>query len=116
MLFLLDMKNVPSETYSLLIEQCTRDPADSIAAAVAAALHYSAQRGSDARPVTHFAPRGQTTATEEEVREVYDALKGQKRPPPEMRPALLSEVAGPRPSARGLSSLPSVGGWSRPRC
>ena len=37
---------------------------------VGAALHHSAQRGSDARPETHFAPRGQTTATEEEVREV----------------------------------------------
>ena len=68
----------------------------SIAAAVAAALHHSAQRGSDARPETHFAPRGQTTATEEEVREVNDALEGQKRPPPGMRPAPLPEVAGPQ--------------------
>ena len=48
----------------------------SIAAAVAAALHHSAQRGSDARLETHFAPRGQTTATEEEVREVYGAFRG----------------------------------------
>ena len=68
----------------------------SIAAAVAAALHHSAQRGSDARPETHFAPRGQTTATEEEVREVNDALEGQKRPPPGMRPVPLPEVAGPQ--------------------
>ena len=73
----------------------------SIAAAVAAALHHSAQRGSHARPETHFAPRGQTTATEEEVRKVNDALEGQKRPPPGMRPAPLPEVAGPQAAVTG---------------
>ena len=71
----------------------------SIAAALAAALHHSAQRGSDARLETHFAPRGQTTATEEEVREVYGALEGQKRPPPGTRPEQLPEVAGPQLAA-----------------
>ena len=33
---------------------------------------------------------------EEEVREVIDALEGQKRPPPRERPAPLPEVAGPQ--------------------
>ena len=32
---------------------------------------------------------------EEEVREVYDAFEGQKRPPPGERPAPLFEVSGP---------------------
>ena len=43
---------------------------------------------------THFAPRGPKTdrAVEEEVREMNDALEGQKRPPP----APLPEVAGPQ--------------------
>ena len=46
----------------------------------------------------HNAPRGPTTAStmEEEIREVNDALEGQKRPPPGERPAPLSEVAGPQ--------------------
>ena len=33
---------------------------------------------------------------EEEVRELNEALEGQKRPPPGMRPAPLPEVAGPQ--------------------
>ena len=33
---------------------------------------------------------------EEEVRELDDALVGQKRPPPGVRPAPLPEVAGPQ--------------------
>ena len=67
----------------------------SVAAALAAATHHSAPRSG--WPEQHNAPRGPTTASamEEEVREVYDALEGQKRPPPGKRPAPLSEVAGP---------------------
>ena len=51
---------------------------------------------------------------EEEVREVYDALEGQKRPPPGMRPAPLPEVAGPQAAvtvgyvAAGAPSLAEV--------
>ena len=61
--------------------------------ALSAALHHSRGVG----PVLHEAPRGPKTdrAVEEEVREVDDALEGQKRPPPGVRPAPLSEVAGP---------------------
>ena len=46
----------------------------------------------------HTAPRGQKTARaekEEEVHEVYEVLREQKRPPPGERPAPLFEVAGP---------------------
>ena len=45
----------------------------------------------------HDAPRGPTTASalEGEVREVYEVLREQKPPLPGMRPAPLSEVAGP---------------------
>ena len=68
----------------------------SIAAAVAAALYHSAQRGSDARPETHFAPQGQTTATEVEAHLQYYAPRGQEQPPPGVRPAPLPEVAGPQ--------------------
>ena len=51
-------------------------------AALAAATHHSAPRSG--WPVQHNTPRGPTTASamEEEVREVNDALEGQKRPPP----------------------------------
>ena len=68
----------------------------SVAAALAAATHHSAPRSG--WPVQHNAPRRPTTsrAMEEEVREVNDALDGQKRPPPGQRPAPLSEVAGGR--------------------
>ena len=62
--------------------------------ALSAALHHSRGVG----PELHEAPRGPKTdrAVEEEVREVNDALEGQKRPPPGMRPAPLPEVAGPQ--------------------
>ena len=62
--------------------------------ALSAALHHSRGVG----PELHEAPRGPKTdrAVEEEVREVNDALEGQKRPPPGVRPAPLSEVAGPQ--------------------
>ena len=62
--------------------------------ALSAALHHSRGVG----PEVHEAPRGPKTdrAVEEEVREVNDALEGQKRPPPGVRPAPLSEVAGPQ--------------------
>ena len=62
--------------------------------ALSAALHHSRGVG----PVLHEAPRGpkMDRAVEEEVREVNDALEGQKRPPPGVRPAPLSEVAGPQ--------------------
>ena len=62
--------------------------------ALSAALHHSRGVG----PELHEAPRGPKTdrAVEEEVREVNDALEGQKRPPPGVRPAPLPEVAGPK--------------------
>ena len=59
----------------------------SLAAALAAASHHSAQ--------PYAAPRGQTTGTkarEGEVREEYYGLRAQERPLPGMRPAPLSEV------------------------
>ena len=66
----------------------------SVKLALSAALHHSRDVGPELRE----APRGPKTdrAVEEEVREVYDALKGQKRPPPGMRPAPLPEVARPQ--------------------
>ena len=66
----------------------------SVKMALSAALHHSRGVG----PELHEAPRGLKTdrAVEEEVREVNDALQGQKRPPPGMRPAPLPEVAGPQ--------------------
>ena len=65
----------------------------SVAAALAAATHHSAPRRG--WPEQHNAPRGLTTASalEGEVREVYEVP--QKPPLPGMRPAPLSEVAGP---------------------
>ena len=62
--------------------------------ALSAALHHSCGVG----PELHEAPRGPKTdrAVEEEVRELNDALEGQKRPPPGVRPAPLPEVAGPQ--------------------
>ena len=62
--------------------------------ALSAALHHSRGVG----PELHEASRGPKTdrAVEEEVREVNDALEGQKRPPPGERPAPLPEVAGPQ--------------------
>ena len=59
----------------------------SLAAALAAASHHSAQ--------PYAAPRGQTTGTkarEGEVREQYNGLRAQERPLPGMRPAPLLEV------------------------
>ena len=59
----------------------------SLAAALAAASHHSAQQ--------FGAPRGQkpaTKASEGEVREQYCGLRAQERPLPGMRPAPLSEV------------------------
>ena len=59
----------------------------SLAAALAAASHHSAQQ--------YGAPRGQKPATkarEGEVREQYCGLRAQERPLPGMRPAPLSEV------------------------
>ena len=66
----------------------------SVKMALSAALHHSRGVG----PELHEAPRGPKTdrAVEEEVREVNDALEGQKRPPPGERPAPLPEVAGPQ--------------------
>ena len=61
----------------------------SVRMAVAAALHHSAQRG--AGPETYSAPRRQTTATEGEVREPYNAARSQKPPLPGTRPAALRE-------------------------
>ena len=64
--------------------------------ALSAALHHSRGVG----PELHEAPRGPKTdravEEEEEVREVNDALEGQKRPPPGVRPAPLPEVARPK--------------------
>ena len=64
-------------------------------AAAPAATHHSAPRSG--WPEQHDAPRGPTTASamEGEVREVYEVLREQKPPLPGMRPAPLSEVAGP---------------------
>ena len=78
------------------LRSCWRHEQRSVAAALAAATHHSAPRSG--WPEQHNAPRGPTTASamEEEVREVNDALEGQKRPPPGTRPAPLSEVAGPQ--------------------
>ena len=59
----------------------------SLAAALTAASHHSAQQ--------YAAPRSQTTGTkarEGEVREQYYGLRAQERPLPGMRPAPLSEV------------------------
>ena len=66
----------------------------SVKMALSADLHHSRGVG----PELHEAPRGPKTdrAVEEEVREVNDALEGQKRPPPGERPAPLPEVAGPQ--------------------
>ena len=61
----------------------------SVAMAVAAALHHSAQRG--AGPATYSAPRGQTTATEGEVREPNNAPRSQKPPLPLEHPGVLKE-------------------------
>ena len=63
----------------------------SVKMALSAALHHSC----GVRPELHDAPRGPKTdrAVEEEVREVNDALEGQKRPPPGERPAPLPEAA-----------------------
>ena len=61
----------------------------SVAMAVAAALHHSAQRG--AGPATYSAPRGQTTATEGEVREPNNAPRSQKPPLPGEHPGVLKE-------------------------
>ena len=67
----------------------------SVAAALAAATHHSAPRSG--WPEQHNAPRGPTTASamEGEVRKVHEVLREQKPPLPGMRPAPLSEVAGP---------------------
>ena len=67
----------------------------SVAAALAAATHHSAPRSGWLEQ--HDAPRGPTTASamEGEVRGVYEVLREQKPPLPGMRPAPLSEVAGP---------------------
>ena len=61
----------------------------SVKMAVAAALHHSAQRG--AGPATYSAPRGQTTATEGEVREPNNAPRSQKPPLPGEHPGVLKE-------------------------
>ena len=66
-----------------------------VAMELAAALHHSRDGG----PGSHNALRGQKAASsgrEGEVREPYDALRGQKRPPPGTRPAPLAEVAQPQ--------------------
>ena len=60
----------------------------SVAMALAAAAHHSAQ--------PNAALRGQKTGTrasEGEACEPYDALRGQKRPPPGMRPGVLVDPA-----------------------
>ena len=68
----------------------------SVAAALAAATHHSAPRSG--WPEQHIAPRGPTTASamEVEAHEQYYAPRGQGQPPPGVRPAPLSEVAGPQ--------------------
>ena len=68
----------------------------SVAAALAAATHHSAPRSG--WPEQHNAPRGPTTASamEVEAHEQYYAPRGQEQPPPGVRPAPLSEVAGPQ--------------------
>ena len=74
----------------------------SVAMAVAAALHHSAQRG--AGPATYSAPRGQKTATEGEVREPNYAPRSQKPPLPGEHPGVLKEpeVQGAMVQHRGI--------------
>ena len=76
----------------------------SIAAAVAAALHHSAG------PASHYAPRGQKTATarEEEVYEPHFALRGPTTPPPGERPGILAEP-GPQRSDRTVRHSAGAG-------
>ena len=65
--------------------------------AMATVVHHSS-----GKVHTACGARCQTTATrasEEEVHELNDVLRAQKRPPPGMRPAILSEVAGPQDAA-----------------
>ena len=68
----------------------------SVAAALAAATHHSAPRSG--WPEQHNAPRGPATASamEVEAHEQYYAPRRQEQPPPGVRPAPLSEVAGPQ--------------------
>ena len=74
----------------------------SVAMAVAAALHHSAQRG--AGPASYSAPRGQKTATEGEVREPNNAPRSQKPPLPGEHPGVLKEpeVQGAMVQHRGI--------------
>ena len=74
----------------------------SVAMAVAAALHHSAQRG--AGPASYSAPRGQKTATEGEVREPNYAPRSQKPPLPGEHPGVLKEpeVQGAMVQHRGI--------------
>ena len=65
-----------------------------VAAAVAIALHHSAQRGGGVvrQPMGTEDSRNR----EEEVHEMYGALRRQNRPPPEKRPEPLEEVSEPQ--------------------
>ena len=74
----------------------------SVAMAVAAALHHSAQRG--AGPASSSAPRGQKTATEGEVRVPNYAPRSQKPPLPGEHPGVLKEpeVQGAMVQHRGI--------------
>ena len=80
----------------------------SVAMAVAAALHHSAQRG--AGPATYSAPRGQKTATEGEVREPNNAPRSQKPPLPGEHPGVLKEpeVQGAMVQHSGIFELEQI--------
>ena len=66
----------------------------SVAAAVATALHHCSQRGGGvARLPTGTEDSGNR---EEEVHEMYGALRRQNRPPPKRRPEPLEEVSEPQ--------------------
>ena len=69
-----------------------RHERQTVAMELAAALHHSRE----VWPGSYFAPRGPKVASsaggrEEEAREPYDALRGQKRPPPGTRPGVLPD-------------------------
>ena len=70
--------------------------------ALAAALHHSAGPKEKVEMQQNGAPRGQKTAArvgEEVVHDVHDALRGQKTPPPGVRPGSLCDP-GPQRSDR----------------
>ena len=98
----------------------TKRRAQSVAAALTAARHHSA--GSWEKVVTRREER-----QEGEVHEEYDGLRAQTTPLPGVRPAPLSEVAGPQaavtvgyvaagPSSLVVALLAVHDMWTRPRC